>query len=219
MLQMISTCIKWRRVRFTWPTTVLTVLVACEGPAPPTDGGIDGAPEVGACGVSTLGECRSGSFVRCEGAETLTDDCVDAGGRCGFVGVYAVCAAPAGARCRTTIDHGSHQHLSFAFCDGAGVACVSGPEEGTCRAGVGACAERDIGRCRGALYLANCRGDQAIAIDCAAHGGRCDARAMACVEIPADGVCDTTRRRCAAGLECRLPFRRALFGRCQPPPP
>jgi hypothetical protein len=197
---------------------LLLTLAACEA-VPPADAGLDAGPEVGACGVSSYGECREGRFVRCEGAEVLEDDCPDAGGRCGFVGAYAVCTSPAGARCRTLIDHGSHQHLSFAFCEGAGVGCVSGPEEGVCRAGVGACAERDIGRCRGSLYLANCRGDQPIAIDCAAHGGRCDEAAMACVDVPRGGVCDTTRRRCAAGLECRLPFRRALFGRCEPPMP
>lgn len=201
------------------PLALTLLLLACESGPPSTGGGLDAGPEVGACGVSTFGECRGEHFVRCEGVELLDDDCGDAGGRCSFVGAFATCASPPGARCRTTIDHGSHQHLSFSFCEGAGTGCVSGPDDGVCRAGVGTCTERDIGRCRGALYVANCRGDQPIAIDCAAHGGRCDEAAMGCVGIPRGGVCDTVRRRCAEGLSCRLPFRRALFGVCEAPTP
>jgi len=189
-------------------------LGACGAPPAGLEGGIDAGAEVGACGVATVGECRGSRFVRCEGAETLEDDCADAGGRCTFVGAYAACASPPGASCRSVIDHGSHQHLSFSFCEGTDTACVSLPTAGLCRAGVGGCTEQDIGRCRGDLYIANCRGGQAIAIDCAAHGGRCDGRAMACVGIPRGGLCDTLRRRCADGLTCRLPFRRALFGTC-----
>jgi len=200
-------------------SNIFVLLSACAAEVPVTDGGSAAPSEVGACGVSIFGVCREGRFVRCDGAETLVDDCGDAGGRCAFVGTYAVCASPVGASCRTVIDHGSHQHLSFSFCDGAGSACVATPEAARCRTAVGSCVEGDIGRCRGPLYLANCRGDQAIVVDCAAHGGRCDERARGCAAIPQGGVCDPTLRRCGAGLECRLPFRRALFGRCEPPPP
>jgi hypothetical protein len=177
----------------------------------------DASPEVGACGVLTSGECRGAEFVYCEGSETITEDCADAGGGCAVREGSALCAFPPGARCRSVIDHGNHQHVTYGFCLGESAACVATPDDGRCVERAGACATSDVDTCRGARLVALCRLGQAVLLDCAAYGGRCDAAVRACVGIPLDGVCDTSRRRCATGLECRLPTRRALSGRCVAP--
>lgn len=193
---------------------VLLVLASCvEESALP----YDAAPEVGACGALASGECRDAQFVYCEGAETIVEDCADAGGGCAVREGSALCAFPPGGRCRTVIDHGNHQHVTYGFCLGESAACVATPDDGRCVERAGACTSRDVDTCRGARLVALCRLGQAVLLDCAAYGGRCDAAARACVGIPLDGVCDTSRRLCAAGLECRLPTRRSLSGRCAQP--
>lgn len=199
---------------------LLAVACGCSDDASTGDAGaVPPDVGVGPCGVSGLGECRGDTFARCEGAEVVEQRCDEAGGRCARFEGYAACRVPAGASCRTVIDHGSHQHLVFDLCLAPGSACASGPDRGVCVADFGACVAADVGRCRGPHYVANCRAGQAVTVDCAAYGGRCDDAAQACVAIPEGGACDSTRRRCADGLECRLPTRRALFGRCEPTAP
>lgn len=198
------------------------VATACAGtPAATVDAGddtsVDAAP--GPCGVSSLGECVGDTLVRCEGVERVEQRCDAAGGRCARFQGYAACAVPTGASCRTVIDHGSHQHLVFDLCLAADAACASGDDTGVCLAGFGACTPADVGTCRDDHYVANCRAGQAVTVDCRDHGGRCDPTGAACVAIPEGRTCDTTRRRCATGLVCRLPTRRALFGRCERPAP
>ncbi|MBL8684105.1 MAG: hypothetical protein JNK05_33335 [Myxococcales bacterium] len=184
-------------------------LVACASPVTPApDAGSDAALEasLGACGLPSSGVCRGQTYGYCEGTEVVELDCASTGGRCASIAGadFVACLQPVGASCRTVVPHGSHSHLVFQYCDGPTAGCLQDREGGRCVADLGACVDTDIDSCRGQRIISNCRAGQAIAIDCASIGARCDAAARACVGVPLGAPCDRVRRRCAEGTSCQM---------------
>lgn len=118
------------------------------------------------------------------------------------------------------VPHGSHDHIHYAHCEGAGAGCllrVTGGVtlEGECASGFGECDASAPSRCEGTRLVVRCERGQPVAYDCASYGGRCDATLLACVGVSQGNRCGTSFL-CAPGLTCRAVEGMRGVSACRP---
>jgi len=194
----------------------LAGLGGCEGgddvlgdaQAPPGDAderptGCGEVPAGFACEGDTLRHCEDGAPAALRCAAYTSD-----AGTCALVsparGHY--CVSPVGAPCRMAVPHGTHDHIYFASCLGAGSGCIirvtqDHEYESACAPDLGACDARLVGRCLGDRLVLRCEHGMPVTYDCASFGGRCDASIGVCVGVVEGRRCGASFL-CAAGLTC-----------------
>ncbi|MCZ7684595.1 MAG: hypothetical protein M5U28_39820 [Sandaracinaceae bacterium] len=178
-----------------WRACLALLLAGCPGPT----GTMEDGGGIG-CGELTFEGVCEGDIARwCEEGVPYSLDCISLASHVecdSIAGWGADCVADDGLACAVSVE-GRPVNLT---CRSEGSGCVWREESVTCQSGVGACAEADVGTCRGELAIFDCRAGRPVANDCASWSGRCDAGA--CVDMPAGAPCLDGFAICAAGLAC-----------------